>query len=125
MTLGITFRATVLRVLTATPDKVNQVNNAVHGKGVQAERIDDSNLILLVNDMTLAAQAFANEAEIGHGAQGINTDLPNMRIRMTLQERVVLCQGGSYRKATLVVVTATGLPEELSRKIAKNVITML
>nr|XP_054920067.1 uncharacterized protein LOC129381335 [Dermacentor andersoni] len=125
MTIGYTFQAGASGHLVTTDTKVIEAKARFSKKGVQTEKIDDSNLTLLVNDMSQAAQSFANEQEIGHAAQGISSDLPNMRIRMTLQDRVVLCQGGSYRRATLVIITATGLPEELSRKIANNVIAML
>ncbi|XP_072142817.1 uncharacterized protein [Dermacentor andersoni] len=125
MTPAWTFRICVKRLLTSTQAKVDRLNDDLRGKGVQAERINDANLTLIINDLGQAEPSFANEPEVGHAARSVTSELANMRMRLTLEEREEVCRWGYRHRCTLVIVTSTGLTEGLSRRIASFAIQRL
>ncbi|XP_075541132.1 uncharacterized protein LOC142575563 isoform X2 [Dermacentor variabilis] len=125
MPLGWNFRICVKRLLTSTQAKVDKLNLDLQGKGVQAIYIDASNLSMSIDNLAQAAQGLAAEPLAGHTARSVNTELENMRMRLNLQERQHVCRLGHLHRGTVVTVTATGLTEDLSRRLAYFVIRRL
>ncbi|XP_075541122.1 uncharacterized protein LOC142575559 isoform X2 [Dermacentor variabilis] len=121
---GDVFAVDCLRSILPSEGIVAEMNED-YKDAVQAHRINDANLSLQIDDMGKAAQSFANEPKTGHAAQIVNTELANMRMRLTLEEREEVCRWGHHHRCTLVIVTSTGLTEGLSRRMASFAIQRL
>ncbi|XP_075541134.1 uncharacterized protein LOC142575563 isoform X3 [Dermacentor variabilis] len=69
---GDIFAVDCLRSIVPTQQIVAQMNED-YKKAVQAERINDANLTLIINDLGQAEPSFANEPEAGHAARSVNS----------------------------------------------------
>ncbi|XP_075541147.1 uncharacterized protein LOC142575568 [Dermacentor variabilis] len=118
MPLGYEYKITLQEEIRPDDEHINQINDKEATQGLQAERINDANLTLIINDLGQAEPSFANEPEAGHAARSVNSELANMRMRLTLEEREEVCRWGHHHRCTLVIVTSTGLTEGLSRRMA-------
>ncbi|XP_075541136.1 uncharacterized protein LOC142575563 isoform X5 [Dermacentor variabilis] len=73
MPLGYEYKITLQEEIRRDDEHINQINDKEATQGVQAERINDANLTLIINDLGQAEPSFANEPEAGHAARSVNS----------------------------------------------------